>query len=943
VTPESFLQFAGPMPEAMILVSGGGFVLALNQACEERLGVDTHAWRGKMLADMVVDPPEETARYLQLCSRSRQAVIGAITVRGRGEIVCRAQGSAVSPKTAASDAVIMLRLVPKEAAAGQFLSLNLRIEELAREIRRRKHAEQLAIENAERLRATLASIGDGVITTDIDGRITNMNAVAESMTGWTADEASGMSSTRVFDIVNETTRQPVENPVRRALREGPVVGLANHTALIAKDGTTRPIDDSAAPIRSADGAIVGCVLVFRDVTERRRSEQRLDEALRFYRSSIDALTGHIAVLDENGVILEVNHAWRHFAEMNHFAGFNCAVGMNYLEVCDTSEGECADDGSVASGIRDVLAGRVAVYEFEYPCHSPTEERWFLMRASRFKSPGPVRVVVSHDDVTQRRAAEEQLRASHVRLFGILQLSPAGIVQADAAGRMTLVNDRWCQMLGYSEAELMGKTIIEVTHPKSVAATVDAVARLAAGGADVQILKTYCRKDGSSLSAQSSVTAVRSPQGEYEGLIAVVLDITERLRIEEELHRVAAELSEADRRKNEFLATLAHELRNPLAPIRNGLEIIRLDGSNLDTVGRVCKLIERQLNQMVRLVDDLMDVSRISTGRVQLRKERVTLASVVQSAIETSRPLIEEMGHVLTVSLPGHPLNIEVDPTRLAQVLMNLLNNAAKYSERNGRIWLTAAQHGSEVAVSVKDAGIGIPPDQLARVFDMFAQLDRSLEKSRGGLGIGLCLVKRIVELHGGRVEAHSQGLGMGSEFIVWLPAVVDSPALQGSAEQRSEDKTARRILVVDDSRDIADSLAMMLRMLGNETCTAYDGEEAVAAADRFRPDVVVLDIGLPGLNGYEACRRIRGLEQGQSMVIIAQTGWGQDADRQRTYEAGFDYHFVKPVDPEALMKLLRSKPKLGTERQGVDAGEVGSGGSPEGTADPQRAMTGKIL
>jgi PAS domain S-box-containing protein len=863
---------------------------------------------------MVVDPPDETARYLQLCSRSRQAVLGGMTVRGREEIVCSAQGSAVIPKTAASDAVLMLRLVPKETAAGQFLALNLRIEELAREIRRRKHAEQLSIENAERLRTTLASIGDGVITTDIDGRITNMNAVAESMTGWTPGEASGVPLAQVFNIVNETTRQPVENPVQRALREGTVVGLANHTTLIAKDGTAWPIDDSAAPIRTAEGRIVGCVLVFRDVTERRRSEQKLDEALRFYQSSIDALTGHIAVLDENGVILEVNHAWRDFAEMNQFAGFNCAVGMNYLEVCETSSGECADDGSIATGIRNVLAGRKPVFEFEYPCHSPTEERWFLMRASRFKSPGPVRVVVSHDDVTQRRAAEEQLRASHVRLFGILQLSPAGIVQSDAAGRMTLVNDRWCQMLGYSEAELLGKNIIDVTHPTSVAATTEAFGRLAAGGADFQIMKTYCRKDGSPLSAQSNVAAVRSPEGKFEGLIAVVLDITERLRVEEELRQVATELSEADRRKNEFLATLAHELRNPLAPIRNGLQLIRLAKGNWDTIERARELMDRQLNQMVRLVDDLMDVSRISTGKVQLRKERVTLASVVQSAVETGRPLIDQMGHVLTLTLPPQALHIEVDFTRLAQVFLNLLNNAAKYSERNGRIWLSAEQQGSEVVVSVKDAGIGIPADQLPHVFDMFSQVDRSLEKAQGGLGIGLCLVKRLVELHGGRIEARSQGLGKGSEFIVSLPVVVEPSAPQADARRQKQNKTAHRILVVDDSRDSADSFALLLRMMGNETCTAYDGEEAVAAADSFRPDVIMLDIGLPKLNGYEACRRIRGLEPGKEMIIIAQTGWGQEADRQRTYEAGFDHHLVKPVDPQALMELLRSQPRRGAAR-----------------------------
>ncbi len=785
VTPESFLLFANPLPEPMILVSGGGVMLALNRACASKFGISAEDWRARPLGEFAVDPPDEVARYLQLCARSRQPVLGGITVRGRDEIACRAEGSVVVARSEGSDAVLMVRLIPKHDAAGQFLALNLRIEELGREIQRRKEAEQLAKENAERLRTTLASIGDGVISTDARGRVTSMNPVAASLTGWTSDDVIGVPLTEVFLIVNETTRQPVENPALRALREGVVVGLANHTVLIAKDGTERPIDDSAAPIRSADGHVVGSVLVFRDVTERRRSEHQLAEALRFYRSSIDALTSHIAVLDENGVILEVNTAWRHFAEMNHFAGFDCGVGVNYIEVCETSSGECADDGSIARGIRDVLAGHRPVFEFEYPCHSPTEERWFLLRVTRFESPGAVRVVVSHDNITQRRAAEEHLR------------------------------------------------------------------------------------------------------------------------------KLAADLSEADRRKNEFLATLAHELRNPLAPIRNGLQLIQLAKGNWDTIEQTRELVERQLNQMVRLIDDLMDVNRISTGRIHLRKERVTLASVVQGAVETSRHLIEQMGHDLTVTVPGHSVLVDVDPTRLTQVVLNLLNNAAKYSERNGRIWLTAEQQGSEVVVSVKDSGIGIPADHLPRVFDMFSQVDHSLEKAQGGLGIGLCLVQRLVELHGGTIEARSEGVGKGSEFVVRLPVVAEASAPTEDAGRPEGDTSALRILIVDDNRDSADSLAMMLKMMGHETSAVYDGEEAVSAASAFTPDVILLDIGLPKLNGYEACRRIRKLEPGKDMVIVAQTGWGQEEDRQRTHEAGFDHHFVKPVDPQALMKLLRSLSKNG--------------------------------
>jgi CheY-like chemotaxis protein/two-component sensor histidine kinase len=308
--------------------------------------------------------------------------------------------------------------------------------------------------------------------------------------------------------------------------------------------------------------------------------------------------------------------------------------------------------------------------------------------------------------------------------------------------------------------------------------------------------------------------------------------------------------------------------------------------------------------MVRLVDDLMDVSRITRGKVELRKERVQLSAVVDDAVETSRPLIDQMGHELTVRLPEHPVVVDADPTRLAQVFANLLNNAAKYSDRGGHIRLTAERQGSDVVVSVRDTGIGIPPDKLTSIFDMFSQVDRSLEKALGGLGIGLTLVRRLVEMHDGRVEARSEGVGRGSEFVVRLPVVVGAAVPQREQDEPAVPKSSLRILIVDDNQDGADSLAEMLKIMGNDTATAYDGQEGVDVAGRLRPDVILLDIGLPKLNGYEAARRIREQPWGKHTVLIAVTGWGQDEDRRRSHEAGFDKHLVKPVDPTALMKLL---------------------------------------
>jgi len=318
------------------------------------------------------------------------------------------------------------------------------------------------------------------------------------------------------------------------------------------------------------------------------------------------------------------------------------------------------------------------------------------------------------------------------------------------------------------------------------------------------------------------------------------------------------------------------------------------------------MMERQLQQMVRLIDDLLDLSRISRGTIDLHRERADLAAVLHSALETSRPLIEQSGHHVDLDLPSTPVFVEADLTRLAQVFANLLNNAAKYTDPGGHIRIAVRPAGGEVAVSVRDDGIGIPTAMLPRIFEMFTQVDRSLEKAHGGLGIGLSIVKRLVEMHGGTVEAHSQGPGQGSELIVRLP-VLQAAAEEGRPADGDESNgvlARRRILVADDNADAAESLATLLALYGNEVRTAQDGLEAVAAAAELRPDVILLDIGMPRLNGYDACRRIREQPWGRDAVIIALTGWGQENDKRRSLEAGFDHHLVKPVEPAALVSLL---------------------------------------
>jgi len=411
-----------------------------------------------------------------------------------------------------------------------------------------------------------------------------------------------------------------------------------------------------------------------------------------------------------------------------------------------------------------------------------------------------------------------------------------------------------------------------------------------------------RPNGQRLTVLAYANPLRDESGELLGAVNVLVDITDRKRAEDALRQ-------ADRSKDEFLATLAHELRNPLAPIRNAVQMVRLQSQRSPESQWAIDVIDRQMQHMTRLIDDLMDVSRITLNKLELRRERIELAEVVRVAVETSRPLVEGAGHELSVTLPAQPLYLDGDLTRLGQAISNLLNNAAKYTEHGGRIWLIADRRGSDAVLTVRDSGIGIPAEMLPRVFDIFTQVDRSIGRAQGGLGIGLTLVKRLVAMHGGTVEARSDGLGKGSEFVVRLPLLLEPPrspqAMTGQRE-RVDCGPRPRILVVDDNRDSADCLAMLLRMTGHDVRAAYDGLEALESAAQFQPDVILLDVGMPRMNGYEAARRIRQQSWGQGTVLIAVTGWGQDGDRQLSRDAGFDHHMVKPVDPAAMLKLLAS-------------------------------------
>jgi signal transduction histidine kinase/ActR/RegA family two-component response regulator len=404
-----------------------------------------------------------------------------------------------------------------------------------------------------------------------------------------------------------------------------------------------------------------------------------------------------------------------------------------------------------------------------------------------------------------------------------------------------------------------------------------------------------------------VLTKKPPEKFTEDDESVLIQLAHIASVAIENARLYDELREANRRKDEFLAMLAHELRNPLAPIGNALQILRLGGVNGEVVAKAREKMERQLGQLVRLVNDLLDVSRISRGKIELKRERVELESVVRQAAEMCQALADYIQLEMIVSVPETPIFLDADPMRLAQVLGNLLNNACKFSEPGSLIRLTATQEGGEAVIRVIDKGIGIPQSQLSRVFEMFVQVDNSLEKSQGGLGIGLTLARRLVELHGGTIEARSEGLGQGCELIVRLPlasANASQPPNQSDHECQDAMTAKLRVLVVDDNKDSAESLAMLLKLRGHEVVSVHDGPEALKLAEEFRPDLILLDIGLPGMNGYDVAQKIRHDLRMSRVTLAALTGWGQEEDRRRSKEAGFNHHLVKPVNSDDLMKLL---------------------------------------
>jgi PAS domain S-box-containing protein len=957
-----------------------------------------------------------------------------------------------------------LRSVTLETARSIFLARQRAEEELAR-------AQEALRKQSEWLRVTLASIGDGVLTTDTDGRVLSLNSVAQSLCGWTEQDARGRRLAEVFRLVDEQNRRPVENPAERALREGRVVELVNHSVLIAKDGSETPIDDSAAPIRDETGRVHGAVLIFRSIAERRRSEVALRESEQELSDFFENASVGLHWAGPDGTVLRVNRAelellgytrdeyvGRHIAEFHADRNViddmlrrlslgetirDCETRMRCKDgsikdvlidssvmwkdgrfvhtrtftrdITDRRRGEAAQarlaaivESSQDAIISKTLDSRIVSWNagaedlFGYtgdeaigrpitiliPPELQDEERMILgrlRRGERIEHYETVRVTKSGRrvdvsltvsplrdaagrvvgaskivrDVTSRRQAEEKTRFLADASAALAELTDQeSTLQRVAALAVPRFAD-WCVVDILDANGMLRRLAVAHVDPDRVRLVRELDRRYPSRASDTRGIRQVIRSgqpewassitDGMleevaqdpehlriirDLKPRSYICVPLRSRAQVLGTLSFVTaesgrnygaddvraaeDLAHRTVIAMENGSLLASLREADRRKDEFLAMLAHELRNPLAPIRNAVQIFRAKGPAVPELQWATELIDRQIHQMTRLVDDLLDVSRITRGKVELRREIVELGTVVENAVEASRPLIEKWGHELTVTVPAQPVRLDADPIRLAQVISNLLNNSAKYTRRGGRIALAAEAPGDQVLIRIKDNGIGISADLLPRVFDLFTQAGRSVEHSDGGLGIGLTLVQRLTEMHGGSVEARSDGPGKGSEFVVRLPVARDTRRdgdVVPEPGALSPAPSALRILVVDDNPDAADSLGMVLRMMGHEVHTAHDGLEAVGAATAFQPEVVLLDIGLPKLNGYEVARRIRDQPAGTEVLLVALSGWGQEEDRQRAREAGFDGHMTKPVDVRALQRLLETSLAAGRRRK----------------------------
>jgi len=740
---------------------------------------------------------------------------------------------------------------------------------------------------------------------DCEGRYVYVNDAAEKAFRTPREGLYGRTDDEVFSP--ETAAQFREND-RRAVA-GPGGGVQAVEQLVDENGVVRHSLVSKFPILELDGRIglVGGMAI--DITERRRIQEALRQSEERFRGLMEQSPFSIQVFSADGRTVGVNRAWEEL------------WGVRADQIADYNVLE--DPQLKAKGIdtylAEAFAGRpVAIPAIEYDPNETLPDRtrhadprrWVSAVAYPLKdASGQIReVVLIHRDITAERRAEEARRRDEEALQRSERLYRAigesidyGVWICDGEGRNLYASESFLRLVGMTQAECSELGWSKILHPDDTAATVAAWKECVRTGGPWDREHRCLGIDGTWHPILARGVAIRNEAGEITGWAGINLDIRR-------LKEVEIQLRDADRRKDEFLATLAHELRNPLAPIRNSLEILKLPRLDPQMVDETRAVMERQVQHLVRLVDDLLDVSRVMRGKIELRREPVEPASIIARAVETAKPLIELQAHRLELAVADESLLMDADPVRLAQVVGNLLTNAAKYTEAGGLIRLTAERSGEHAVITVEDTGIGIDADTLPHVFELFVQAENAVTRAQGGLGIGLTLVKNLVELHGGMIEAESPGLGKGSRFTVRLPLL---PAATGRPERPREarrpaetPRSGFRLLVVDDNVDAAITLAMLLQLKGHEVRVAHDGKTALEAAAPFRPDMVFLDLGMPEMDGYETARRLRATPGLEQTVLAALTGWGQEEDRRKTAAAGFDHHLVKPPEPNLIDDLL---------------------------------------
>jgi PAS domain S-box-containing protein len=765
---------------------------------------------------------------------------------------------------------------------------------IIRDITERRRTDEALRESEAEFRTMFELAGVGAVQVDVaTGRFLRVNRKQCEITGYRREELLRMTFT---ELTHPDDRARDLAEFGRMLR-GEIGEESIEKRYVRKDGTVAWVHVTATLIRDEHGRPVRTVAVVQDVGERHRAEEALRRSEEMYRDLFENANDVIYALDMDQRFTSLN---RRAEETFGYRREEC-LGMHAAKLVPPEHHPRMEEA-----LRRKLAGEASPTVYEIEAVRKDGRRVPLEINSRLilRDGRPVGVQGIARDITERRQAEQALRESEERLRLALDAGRCGVWDWDIAGQKVTWSQRIYEFFGLGPGMFGGRLedFQALIHPEDAARVSEAIRRAVEEGRPYTEEFRVVRPDGEVRWIATSGRVLYDAAGRPVRMLGATIDVTERRAAEEALR-------EADRRKDEFLAMLAHELRNPLAPIRNATEVLRLIGPADPNLARARDLIGRQVTHMARLVDDLLDVSRISRGKILLRRQRLDLVPLVRAAVEDHRPLLERGGVRLSVEAPAGPLWVDGDATRLAQVVGNLLHNANKFTNTGGQVLvrLTAGPDATAV-LAVRDTGIGMDAGMLTRLFEPFSQADRSLDRSRGGLGLGLALVKGLMELHGGTVRAASDGPGQGTEIILTLP-LCPAPAGLTAASPAGQPVGARslRVLVVEDSRDTAESLQMVLELAGHQVGVAHAGDEGVAMARQMRPDVVLCDIGLPGgMDGFAVARALRADPEQYAVTLIAISGYGQDEDQRRARQAGFDRHLTKPVDPAALKALLEA-------------------------------------